>query len=266
MSDTPEMEQPMPCFLNDDLMAAFPTEDFTDRKPFPWFDFAQILTPEGFAALYSDFPPLELFEAHVGLKRPAGQRPHDRYYLAYEQSIYDHTSHAKQGEAKHTDLPAPWQAFLKELETSAKYHRFIERLLGVSALTARYAWHVGVAGSEVSPHRDADNKIGTHIFYFNTREDWDPAWGGSTLVLGGKGVSALNPDFADFTDATASEIRDNHSFLFKNTPDAWHGVRTLTSPEGHYRRLFNVIFQAPESEDLEKSAGLGGRLLKAFRR
>jgi hypothetical protein len=254
-------------FLDEEKMAAFPTEAFTGQKPFPYFTFPQLLTLEGFEALYTQFPPLEKFDKHVGMERAHGQRPHDRYYLAYETSIYDTMARAGgtdgAGEIKHGDLPAPWQGFLEELKTSAPYHRFIERLLGVEPLAARYAWHVGITGSEVSPHRDADNKIGTHIFYFNTSEDWDPQWGGSTLVLGGKKVPALNPDFSDFEGEIAAEIRDNHSFLFKNTPDAWHGVRTLTSPPGRYRRLFNVIFQEPTAAE-KRSGGWGARLKKVF--
>ena len=42
------------------------------------------------------------------------------------------------------------------------------------------------------------------------------------------------------------DIRDNRSFLFKNTADAWHGVRALTCPANSYRRLFNVVFETPD--------------------
>ncbi len=244
-------------------MREFPTETFTGQTPFPWFDFAQILTPGGFETLYKEFPSLAMFEKHVGMERPQGQRPHDRYYLAYEQSIYDRAARDAQGEVRHGDLPPAWQAFLDELKTSDEYRAFIGRMLGAGPLTARFAWHVGVTGSEVSPHCDAGNKIGTHIFYFNTRDDWDPAWGGATLALGGKKGSAPNPDFADFATATASEIRDNHSFLFKNTPDAWHGVKTLTCPDDRYRRLFNVIFH--HADEGKPAKTLAGRLRRAFR-
>lgn len=254
----------MPQFLDEQAMREFPAESFTQRSPFPWNDFSQLLTPEGFQALYKDYPSLDLFEAHRGLERPHGQRPHDRYYLAYEHSIYGHMDHKEAGEVGHGDLPPIWQAFMDELKTSEPYHAFIENLLGIGPLTARYAWHVGINGSEVSPHRDSDNKVGTHIFYFNTHEDWDESWGGSTLVLAGKKVSTLNPDFSDFGSETASDILDNHSFLFKNTPEAWHGVRTLTCPEGCYRRLFNVIFHAEDGK--RKSGSLGERLRQAFRR
>jgi hypothetical protein len=35
----------------------------------------------------------------------------------------------------------------------------------------------------VSPHCDSPKKLGSHIFYLNTKEDWDPSWGGETLIL-----------------------------------------------------------------------------------
>jgi hypothetical protein len=111
----------------------------------------------------------------------------------------------------------------------------------------RYAWHIGVTHSEVSPHKDAEQKAGTHIFYFNTSDDWDTTWDGSTLVLGNKLKDAMNPDFSDFTTVIPTQFTNNHSFLFKNTSNAWHGVKPLNCPQGKYRRLFNVIFEFPQT-------------------
>ena len=116
---------------------------------------------------------------------------------------------------------------MDELESSEEYHGFVRRALGVPAFSTRYAWHVGSHGSEVSPHVDAANKLGTHILYFNTSDEWNPEWGGATLVLGGKQTEAMNPDFADFETRDEARIMDNHSFLFKNTPNAWHGATAL---------------------------------------
>jgi hypothetical protein len=93
--------------------------------------------------------------------------------------------------------------------------------------------------------RDSSKKIGTHIFYFNTNSDWNIAWGGSTLVLGGKTVDKMNPDFSDFISITTVQFLDNRSLLFKNTRDAWHGVQPLKPPDGQHRCLFNVIFEYP---------------------
>lgn len=243
-------------FFDERVLREFDPHTFTDKKPFPWHNFSQIVTPQGFEKLYREFPPLTLFDKHVGMMRSHGQRPHDRYYLAYEHSIYGAKS-ATPGAVKHEDLPGPWQEFISELQTSDAWKQFAERLVGQGNLTARYAWHVGTQGSEVSPHRDSDDKLATHIFYFNTSDDWEEAWGGSTLVLSGKKTDRMNPDFDDFTGEIASEICNNHSFLFKNTTEAWHGVRTLTCPPERYRRLFNVIFHADEAP---KKTGFADRL------
>lgn len=230
-------------FINYELLKSFSIDAFRAKSPFPWHDFHNFLTPEGFQKLYQDFPTIDLFEKHNGLERHYGQRPHNRYYLAYEKSLYKKFDHQGKGIIKHRELPKSWQMFIEELETSKDYQKFIKSLFEISNLKVRYAWHVGVTHSEVSPHRDSSAKIGTHILYFNTSEDWELEWGGSTLVLGDKSRDAMNPDFTDFNTVIHSQLVDNHSFLFQNTPDAWHGVKTLTCPEGKYRRLFNVIFE-----------------------
>ncbi len=236
-------------FLNYELIESFNEQLFIQNQPFPWYNFDSFLIPEGFQQLLQDFPSLELFEKHEGLERVYAQRPHNRYYLAYETSIYHQIEHKERGIVDYKHLPPSWQMFIKELETSQIYQNFIKSLFEVTDFKIRYAWHMGVTNSEVSPHKDAEQKIGTHIFYFNTSDDWDTAWDGSTLVLGNKLTDSMNPDFSDFTTAIAAQLTNNRSFLFKNTPNAWHGVKPLTCPEGKYRRLFNVIFEFPQTNN-----------------
>lgn len=241
-------------FINYELIDAFDAKTFIRQEPFPWYNFHQFLTPQGFEALYQDFPPLELFEYHADIPRIHGQRPHNRYYLAYERSIYHAPGSEKpKGVIHHSELPDQWQQFLKELETSQKYHTFIKRLFQVPNFKVRYAWHVASNGCEVSPHMDTPEKIGTHILYFNTSEDWQPDWGGSTLVLSGKQTESLNPNVEDFAIAIPTQMIDNRSFLFKNAPNAWHGVEPLTCPDNQYRRLFNIIFEFPETPHSSQS-------------
>ena len=153
----------------------------------------------------------------------------------------------------HQDLSPGWARFIEELSQSS-YLDFIREFLG--EVRVRYAWHRGFRGSEVSPHRDGPDKLGTHIFYFHTPEEWDPAWGGNTLVLSGKSVASESPDFREFSSSESIACFDNHSFLFQNAPDAWHGVEAVTCPEGTHRKLFNVIFEKPEKEHPPKSSKL----------
>ena len=86
-------------------------------------------------------------------------------------------------------------------------------------------------------------KLGSHIFYFNTAEDWDPAWGGETLILddGGRFNQKSAPDFEEFERIIASENLGNHSLLFHRQGNSWHGVREIRCPEGRYRKIFIVV-------------------------
>jgi Rps23 Pro-64 3,4-dihydroxylase Tpa1-like proline 4-hydroxylase len=239
-------------FINRDVLASFPVEAFHTTTPFPWYNFHQFLRPEAFQTLYQDFPSLEVFEKHLEIDRGNGQRPHNRYYLAYEKSIY-RSSQTGPGVIVQSDLPQSWQRFIEEIETSEEYHALIRSALGVTKFKMRYAWHVGFSGCEVSPHVDSSDKAGTHILYFNTVQDWEPSWGGEILVLGDRQTDVLNPDYGDFTMTTAVKILGNQSFFFKNTPTSWHGVQPLTCPGEKYRRLFNIIFEYPEARTVLNS-------------
>jgi hypothetical protein len=227
-------------FINSELISSFDPRVFRDQQPFPWVSFDKFLTEDGFRSLHRDFPAIRLFEMHKNLYRKYGQRPHNRYYLAYEKSIYHRDDNPTQGIVQHSELSQSWQRFLEELN-GVDYKRFLQALLGVSDFQIRYAWHIGVAGSEVSPHRDAKDKIATHIFYFNTEDDWLVEWGGEILVLCGNRTRAMNPEFSDFDREIPMPFLNNSSFLFRNVPTAWHGVRAINPPEGKYRRVFNVI-------------------------
>lgn len=240
-------------YLDYEKIKRFDAEKFRSTQPFPWCNLQGFLTEAGFQRLHENFPALALFEEHSNIERGYGQRPHNRYYLAYESSIY-HRNDLKKGVVKASQLPAAWQSFLAELTTHSQYRSFMCDVFGVSDYRVRLAWHVGFNGCEVSPHVDSPDKIGTHILYFNTSADWSEDWGGSTLVLDGKQTAAQNPDYKDFTDVSAIRIMDNYSFLFKNQPEAWHGVEPLSCPEDRYRRLFNIIFEFPPASKVE--AGL----------
>jgi hypothetical protein len=238
----------------------FDVHAFRSRTPFPWEGFEAFLEPGAFRELHATFPPVERFTWHQDIPRRDGQRPHNRYYLALERG-----RPGGEGEKgiRLDELAPAWRALVEEIETSDTYHALIREALGVGRFELKYTWHVGVAGSEVSPHRDARVKAGTHLFYFNTRQDWRPGWGGGTVLLGQQRAETPNPDFDDFRTAVEVETLDNRSLLFRNDPDAWHGVRTLTCPPDGHRRLFNVIVEHPR--DPRKRAGFWARLRAPWR-
>ena len=169
----------------------------------------------------------EQFETIIGKKRSYNQQSHDRLALEYRDDL---------------DLAGPWRQFIDELR-GPRYDRFLRRMFGRGGLSLTFHWHYTPNGCSVSPHCDAAHKLGSHIFYLNTDKDWDPAWGGSTVVLddGGRFGHKQAPAFEDFDRRITADTQGNRSFLFARREQSWHGVPEIRCPEGHYRKVFIVV-------------------------
>lgn len=200
---------------------------FREGHPYPWINPEGLLTEEGFQHLRATLPPLDLCTPMFGISRSHGQQPHDRYALEYEPEL---------------KVAEPWHAFVEELKGEA-YGRFLRRMFGRGRMQLNFHWHYTPNGCSVSPHCDATRKIGSHIFYFNTPEDWAPEWGGETVILddGGRFARRSAPAFEDFDRVMAGEALGNRSLLFQRQGNSWHGVRTIHCPEGAYRKVFIVV-------------------------
>ena len=138
---------------------------FRSREPYPWINPERLLTDEGYLRLLDSLPDVSLFGRSFGIKRAHGQQSHDRFALEYNDNL---------------DVARPWKEFVAELR-GKDYRAFLRRLIGVRSLELSFHWHYTPNGCSVSPHCDAKHKLGSHIFYFNTFQDWDPAWGGAAL-------------------------------------------------------------------------------------
>lgn len=200
---------------------------FHAQKPFPWINPKGLLREERYRCLLATLPDLSLFEHSFGKERKHGQYCHDRYTLEYREEL---------------KIPQPWQEFIAELRGD-DYRTFVRKLFGVRSFDLNFHWHYAPNGCSVSPHCDARRKIGSHIFYLNTADDWDPAWGGETLVLDDKGRfgHAANPTFEDLECVASSQTEGNYSFLFKRTEHSWHGVRPIHCPPDRLRKVFIVV-------------------------
>jgi len=217
-------------YLNRDCLAAITTESFRNQCPYPWLKIGNTLTDEGYKRLCGDMPDVSLFKRDDGIQRAYGQAPHHRHSLHYRAGL---------------SLPQPWAEFLNELQGEA-YHSFLQRMLGSRSFILTFEWHYAWQGCSVSPHCDAARKIATHLYYFN-QEDWDPAWGGQTLILdaGRRFRTHSAPHFDQLQVAASSDPCGNHSLLFQRTRYSWHGVRPLNCPPGTMRRLFKVTANGP---------------------
>jgi len=214
-------------YLDFDQLDAISTTAFRGRKPFPFITTEDLLTPEGFDALRETLPDVSLFESRFGETRKGGQAPHNRYSLEYTDEV--------------AVAPA-WREFIAELR-GERYRGAMRRLLGGPRIEFRFHWHYTPSSCAVSPHCDAKRELGSHLFYFNTAQDWYSDWGGQTLILddGGRFSPRSAPRFDDFDRVIAVESMENRSFLFARRDNGWHGVREIRCPEGYLRKVFIVV-------------------------
>lgn len=216
-------------FLDQSALNRLDPAAFRSRRPYPWCNPEGLLRGAAFERLRAELPPLSLFQPVFGKARKHGQQSHDRYALEYEPGL---------------PLPPSWRGFIDELQGPA-YRAWLARMMGSDGFELRFHWHYTPAGSSVSPHCDATRKLGSHIFYFNTAEDWDPAWGGETIILDDRGRFSPKsaPAFEDFDAAESAEAIGNRSLLFVRNGNSWHGVREIRAPQGRLRKVFIVVIE-----------------------
>jgi len=214
-------------FLDPKQLAAMDGEQFRAARPYPWANPADLLTADGYRGLIEHLPDVSLFKPVFGRVRKHRQQSHDRYALEW-----------------HDNLPVSevWKEFVRELEGPV-YQDFLARMIGHRDFALRYHFHYTPTGCSVSPHCDAVWKLGSHIFYLNTEDDWKPEWGGETQVLDDRGrfKAGSAPAFEDFDEALSSESIGNRSLLFIRQGNSWHGVRPIDCPEGYLRKVFIVV-------------------------
>lgn len=229
--------------LDRDRLSAIETATFRQADPYPWLNPEGLLTKQGFDLLRRNLPEIEQMKASFGRKRAHGQKPHDRYALEYRPDL---------------DLHPAWHQFIRELNGPA-YQEWLSRLFATRRFTLSYHWHYAPRGASVSPHCDAKRKLGSHIFYFNTEDEWQRDWGGQTVILDDGGRFARNsaPDFSDFERSWVADAMGNRSLLFQRQGNSWHGVQTLDCPEDRLRKVFIVVVNA---------ANLKSRLRRLFHR
>ncbi|HYD47342.1 MAG TPA: 2OG-Fe(II) oxygenase [Terriglobales bacterium] len=214
-------------FLDFDRLAAIDAAEFHQAKPYPWLNPYGLLTEEGYRRLLATCPEVTRFDPAFGVARKHGQQSHDRFVLEYRDGL---------------DIGPDWQQFIGEL-SGPRYLDFLRRMTGRHGLSLTFHWHYTPNGCSVSPHCDAEHKIGSHIFYLNTEDEWREEWGGQTVVLddGGRFPRRSAPRFEDFDRAIDSKTLGNYSFLFARCGNSWHGVREIRCPQDRYRKVFIVV-------------------------
>jgi hypothetical protein len=213
-------------YLDPERLQSIDSVEFRTRDPYPWVNPERLLTEEGYQRLRADLPSVDRMTSSFGRQRKHGQASHDRYILEWEDEL---------------DVPQSWKDFVAELSGDV-YRTFLRRMIGSDGFELLFHWHYTPHGCSVSPHCDASHKLGSHIFYFNS-DDWDPAWGGETVVLddGQRFDRRLAPEFGEFDQEIATDVLGNRSFLFIRRKNSWHGVRPLQCPADRMRHVFIVV-------------------------
>lgn len=216
-------------YLDIDALQSIDTDGFRDARPFPWINPDGLILDDRYRELIESLPEPTSFKSTFGRRRRHGQTSHDRLTLNYNNKL---------------DLPAPWSIFVNELQGPV-YRGTIQRLLGVDDVDLTFHWHYTPNGCSLSPHCDAEWKLGSHIFYLNTAADWDPAWGGQTLILDDDGAFSHKsaPRIEDFKAVIPAKAMGNNSLLFQRTDHSWHGMYPLANPESMLRKVFIVEFR-----------------------
>jgi hypothetical protein len=214
-------------YLDFEKLEAIDAVAFRSTEPFPYANPYGLLTDAGYQSLLENMPDISMFEKIFGYRRLGGQEPHNRYALEWTPDI---------------EVPKPWQDFIDELR-SDRYRRAVARLMGANKVEFRFHWHYTPNGCSVSPHTDSKREHGSHLFYFNAEGEWDPSWGGDTLILddGGQLDFRSAPSYEDFVAEIPAKSIGNYSLIFERTDRAWHAVREIRCPEGHMRRLFIIV-------------------------
>ena len=218
--------------LDADKLAALDPAEVRDRKPFPWLHVEKLITDQGYRRLLDSLPDKSEFDRIYGKRRPGGQKPHNRYALQYKPW---------------KSYPEPWAELIAELN-GPLYKNFVANVVGHNKFLLHCHWHYTPVGCSVSPHTDAPWKYGSHIFYLNTEDDWDEAWGGNTVVLddGGRFKVRSAPKFEDFDREISAPSMGNRSLFFARNDHSWHGVKELNCPEDKLRKVFIVEIRKPD--------------------
>jgi hypothetical protein len=218
-------------YLNRERLQSLSREDFENRKPYPWVDIEYPLTPEGYQRLRETLPPVESFNREADIQRDNGQSPRDSYLLHHHPGV---------------ELAEPWLEFMAELEGPV-YEAFLLQMLGPHTFIPTFDWTYAKDGFAEQAQCDAVRKLATHIFYFNTEEDWKREWGGDILIFDAERRMPLEAHtrFEEMRVAASLEPCGNGSLLYKRTERSWHGARPVHCPAGSLRRLFVVTVNVP---------------------
>jgi hypothetical protein len=132
-------------------------------------------------------------------------------------------------------LNEAWRMLACDLLSPA-YRKAMTQLTGRDLSEApmeAYVCHYG-SGAWLGPHLDLEDKIVTHVLYFNA--SWEKESGGCLNILRSSGMSDKIAEIIPVVGNSSVVVRSGNS---------WHSVSPVTNDCRVSRRSMNVIFYRP---------------------
>ncbi|MEM9546932.1 MAG: 2OG-Fe(II) oxygenase family protein [Bacteroidota bacterium] len=133
-----------------------------------------------------------------------------------------------------SQLDSLWIQLIEELK-SAEYRNLISTITGISLDDCEVEVNLWkyTNGSNLSVHKDKDEKVVTHLIYMN--DIWKDSWGGHFCIHTEKSQESICEKILPVVD---------NSLILITTNNSWHSVAAV-KPEAHSpRKGLQIIFKS----------------------
>ncbi len=196
------------------------------REPYRWAFVGGLFSPEDAEALARTFPR-DHFKTIGGYDGEKGFQYEARSLVGMGAAGATHAAR----------LSEPWRRFASEL-LSAEYRAALSRMTGVDLTALPLEANVSHYGARawLGPHVDLEDKVVTHVFYFN--ESWEENDGGCLTVL-------RSGDMNDVVKVVTPVV--GNSAVLVRSQNSWHAVSRVRDGCRTSRRSLTVTFYRPGS-------------------
>lgn len=197
-----------------------------EREPYRWAFVGGLFSPGDAAALARTFPR-DHFKTIGGYDGEKGFQYEARSLVGMGAAEPAHAAR----------LSESWRRFASEL-LSAEYRAALSRMTGLDLSALPLEANVSHYGARawLGPHVDLEDKVVTHVFYFN--ESWDENDGGCLTVL-------RSGDVSDVVKIVPPVV--GNSAVLVRSPNSWHAVSRVRDGCRTSRRSLTVTFYRPGS-------------------
>ena len=202
------------------------TPEALSAEPYRWGFIGGLFSPSDGEALVGSFPR-DHFKTVKGYDGEKGYRYEARSLIRMGAEVASHAEH----------LSDAWRRLAEELLSHA-YRAAMSRLTGLDAACLTMEVNVSHYGPKawLGPHVDLEDKVLTHVFYFN--DAWEVEDGGCLTILRASEMSKVVKVIPPLVGNSVALVR---------SADSWHAVSRVRDSCRTSRRSMAVTFYRPGS-------------------